>query len=1167
MERDRRKANLVLDDGMGHLRDHFFPSRNAHRSVSVEHDIGNAAALDGYIVSPLSRDATLRVMTALVEAHGNRAWTVIGPYGSGKSSFSGFVSALTSRGEIFDAAHELFAEAWPGHLTQLEETLRQLKRPIMTVAVSGGSLGLGATIVAALQQQRLRHQTVQHSRAYQDQLDSLESDVRQGKVNSAQIINAVSQLCEESVAAGFGGVLLLIDEAGKFFERAAQSPNSGDLLLLQALAEACSRKRSIGTLGVILTLHQSIEAYAEGVPVSAQREWLKVSGRFEQIPFLESPRHLLRLTARAVGQRDSAAQLPVMAEHDRRITQVIDAGLADTAMKADLLACRPINPLVARLLGPLFRQRLGQNERSIFAFLGSSEPLGFRAFLERTSSETLRGYTLADLYDYVLANTAVRLSASVGDRTWGAAEAGLRKFDNHERWEVHLELVKAITILSIVGNEVDLRADARTLGYAIERDIEKVTAALQELLEMAVIIFRPTRSAYAIWDGSDLNVGELVRRQRDLVRKQGGIGSRLSAIVQVPPIVGTRHYLQTGTLRVLDLVIRDPEAKSYVELKTRAGADGTLVVMLPDDALSDEAIVTSLTDYAPAKCVLGMPVIYVVPPVDSMLMAHAIDYLAATEVLKMTPALAGDPVGRRDLEEITTRALLGFVEAIEHRLVEPAPTTGKTSRFVRKDEEVSAPNSLGELASDVFDDVFAEAPVVRNEMLNRNHLSTAGAAARRNLIGFMVEGAALPRLGIDGFPPEFSMYASVLVDRLHQQDLLGAWAWTEPRSSSDAALSKVWATIRAALDGAKGNRLPLQDIYVKLALPPHGIREGLSPVLVVAFMLSLPGRAMLYEDNSLVPSLTADVIQRLLRRPGSFDLQIISESKRVRSLLDMYGRALGMRSSAPLGLLDIVKRLLREVSSLSSYAQATQRVTEDARRLRSAIKSARDPLSLLTSRIPEALGIPVQLSDGHAGPPAELEGKLRHAVEELRSADAQLDKAISEQVATVFGYQLASDGWMSWLVSRAAAVPIESIPIAARPLALALGASAAPAYSSLALAAGSATVGKSPKSWTDGDFTAFTLRISELGRSIMAAEALALAQGRLANGSNESLVRVAMLDSTGAELQFYVREAKEGADALVRRQVDAFLNDLDPSTRDQALLHLIRELTRSAGPT
>jgi hypothetical protein len=222
---------------------------------------------------------------------------------------------------------------------------------------------------------------------------------------------------------------------------------------------------------------------------------------------------------------------------------------------------------------------------------------------------------------------------------------------------------------------------------------------------------------------------------------------------------------------------------------------------------------------------------------------------------------------------------------------------------------------------------------------------------------------------------------------------------------------------------------------------------------------------------------------------------------------------------------------------------------------------------LLTSRIPEALGIPVQLSDGHAGPADELEGKIQDAVEALRSADAQLEAAISEQVASVFGYQLASDGWMSWLASRAAAVPIESMPIAARPLALALGALESPSFGSLALGAGSATVGKSPKSWTDGDFTAFTLRVSELGRSIMAAEALALAQGRLANGSNDSLVRVAMLDSSGAELQFYVREAKEGADALVRRRVDAFLNDLDPSKRDQALLHLIRELTRSPGPT
>ena len=42
--------------------------------------------------------------------------------------------------------------------------------------------------------------------------------------------------------------------------------------------------------------------------------------------------------------------------------------------------------LVALVLGPLFRQ-LAQNERSLFAFVASSEPFGFQEFLREQTAQ------------------------------------------------------------------------------------------------------------------------------------------------------------------------------------------------------------------------------------------------------------------------------------------------------------------------------------------------------------------------------------------------------------------------------------------------------------------------------------------------------------------------------------------------------------------------------------------------------------------------------------------------------------------------------------------------------------------------------------------------------------------------------------------------------------
>ena len=58
---------------------------------------------------------------------------------------------------------------------------------------------------------------------------------------------------------------------------------------------------------------------------------------------------------------------------------------AGTTWSACLAGCFPLHPLTALTAGPLFRQ-LAQNERSLFAFLVSSETNGFQDFLRHDQS-------------------------------------------------------------------------------------------------------------------------------------------------------------------------------------------------------------------------------------------------------------------------------------------------------------------------------------------------------------------------------------------------------------------------------------------------------------------------------------------------------------------------------------------------------------------------------------------------------------------------------------------------------------------------------------------------------------------------------------------------------------------------------------------------------------
>src|SRR3546814_4636305 len=61
---------------------------------------------------------------------------------------------------------------------------------------------------------------------------------------------------------------------------------------------------------------------------------------------------------------------------------------------------------------------------------------------------------------------------------------------------------------------------------------------------------------------------------------------------------------------------------------------------------------------------------------------------------------------------------------------------------------------LSALLSQVCDDAFRNAPVLRNELVNRTKLSTAIASARTRLLDRMLSAEGEPFLGLDGAPPE-----------------------------------------------------------------------------------------------------------------------------------------------------------------------------------------------------------------------------------------------------------------------------------------------------------------------------------------------------------------------------------------------------------------------------
>ena len=514
--------------------------RRFQRSVNLDRDTGSPDALSGYVVTPAIRRALSQITDGLGDAAGDRAWSLVGPYGSGKSAFAVFLADLLSpNGSAGTAAARSLLHG-SGEIDLPRQPLYPAvltaeRAPLDTLLLKS----LGSTLEAIWTKRRGAKPPVLKS--IQRYLNG--SAPALSRCATSDVVGCFEEAVQTIAEKTGAGLLLIVDEAGKALEYAAQQPTRGDVYLLQALAEVAAR--SNGVPFVILTvLHQSFDQYAHQLGASDRNEWAKVQGRFGELAFREGGDQIIRLTAAAIRRTGE----PRPAKDWRRLVSATAAWVAEgtgwdeSQMAGHLNGCWPLHPMTAALLGPLFRGRLAQNERSLFAFLSAGEPLSFRDFLRTYGPERL--YTVDRLYDYATGMLGNRVLGRDG-RQWAEIDTAIKRLPP-ESAAVDEQVLKTVGLLGMLGDQVGLRASAEIVAACVE-DGGAAEHSLERLKRQSVLVFRQFRDAFQIWEGSDLDLDDLVLRAEGQLPERflGGAGAATSGAADAargaPPPVPDWH--------------------------------------------------------------------------------------------------------------------------------------------------------------------------------------------------------------------------------------------------------------------------------------------------------------------------------------------------------------------------------------------------------------------------------------------------------------------------------------------------------------------------------------------------------------------------------------------------------------------------------------------------
>ena len=1100
--------------------------RRFRRSVNLGRDAGSPAALDGYIVTPAVRRALAQIADGLGEDGGDRAWSLVGPYGSGKSAFAVFLADLLSPSASpgAKAARKLLNEssdiAFPRQ--RLHPVVLTAERvPLDTLLLKA----LGSTLESAWRRQKGAKPRV--LKTIGRHLD--ESDPGISRCATSDVVGCFEEALRAVAAKTGAGLLLMVDEAGKALEYAAQQPTRGDVYLLQALAEVAAR--TSGVPFVILTvLHQSFQHYAHQLGPSDRNEWSKVQGRFGELAFREGGDQMIRLTAAAI-RRTTERSMP---ESWTRIVSAAAAWVSEgtgwdrTKLADDLDACWPLHPISAALLGPLFRSGSAQNERSLFAFLSAGEPLSFRDFLRTHGPDSL--YTVDRLYDYATGMLGGRALGRDGGR-WAAIESAIQRLPA-ESHAIDERVLKAVGLLGMLGDRVGLRASSEIVAACVDDD-GAAERSLERLKQRSILVYRQFRDAFQIWGGSDLDLDDLVLRAGRQLPNDFSVAALLQRHAPRNPLVARRHLFQTGTLRFFD--VHFVEASRLIQggqSNLSGEGDGIVLLALPRTEREGEELRGQQGTVLPAleRLGAGRPVVLVAPE-TSVRLSRLVQELAAAQLVRTsTPALLSDPTARTELT--------GRIEELDRQV---ASEVGRTfdphrSEWLVAGErlELSTPRAVSSVLSTLCDAHFAGAPPIRNELLNRRALSTSAARARRNLMEAMILRGDVAQLGLEGNPPEVSMYRSLLEQHGFHRRRGDTWRFGPPRR----ALRSLWTAVQEFLRHSETGRRPLTELYDRLRRPPFGIKDGPLPVIVVAALLARDSRVAVYERGSFVPAWTPSHAERLIRSPDGFEVRQCRIGGQRREVVNHLAETLLPSTARKPSLLGVVRGLMQFVAKLTPYARRTLRISGRARDIRETLVRAREPAQLVFDDLPAVCGCPPfgssPTNDRHRIDDfvAALEAGLR----EVRDAYP----ALLARSAAALANHLNLSGDLAELAAelRSRASLVESAAVETRLRSFVVRASdAALGPDDMLASLLTQLADKPPPEWSDADEDQFDVRLAYVARAFRGAESLLVAPNGPADGQPLLRLSVARRGRPEQERVLPLRAAEENRIAALRDRI------------------------------
>ncbi|WP_423147919.1 hypothetical protein [Rubrolithibacter danxiaensis] len=887
-------------------------------SINIERDETKSFA---YIATP-NAVKTVEQLESDIDA-GLRSFNIIGSYGTGKSSFLlALEQTLTNKAKHFDT--KLFAG-----------------RPNVFLKIVG---------------------------SYESIID-----VFAERLGVTQIKNRVEHTLTEimSVYGNIkkdGALMIVLDEFGKFLEYAAQHEPEKELYFIQQLAELANDPRH--RIVLITSVHQSFDTYAYDLNRRLRQEWTKVKGRFKEVTFNEPVEQLLFLAAEHIARatefvppkRKVKAALEIF-ERSKAFKSTYAKEITEKLFPLDLLSANVLT---------LALQRYGQNERSLFSFLESTDNTSLSRFAQQSKEPF---YNLSHVFDYLTNNFFSFLNSKYNPdaASWSAIKVAIEQVESSFDLGInnYLKLVKSIGLLnnfSATGAVLDEQFMAAYANQVL--GISDAENVISDLVAKKIIRYRAHSKRYVLTEETEVDIELALLEAESTVSAITDIPTVLKKYFEFSPALAKEFSYLNGTSRYFQYEISEHPRL----IKPVGEIDGYIQLIFKEQP--DESLLTELSKNDCANVFVAYQ--------NTKRIKTLLHDLEKTQ--KVLSENLHDRVARRELESIITheKALLN------HYILDNLyKGEGEVLWYWNGNTEtVGSKKAFNKLLTKICKEVYKEAPVFRNELVNKHKISSAIHTAKRNYFKALANDWDKADLGIPAhkFPPEKMIFKSLLQDSglaPYRDDQYQGIA-LQPTDN----FYHLWRQSNEFLDSTKGARKPLTGLSEQLSAAPFKLKQGFLDFWIPSFLFLKRDDFALYVDGAFIPNISEETLELIAKKPKDFEIKAFDIDGVKLDIFNSYRIILDQESKQKLGnvsFIETIKPFLVFYRTLPDYAKQTQRLSKEGLAIRDAISKSKDPEATFFDTFPMALGTNItELNEFPENLPSYSD-TLQAAIREIRT--------------------------------------------------------------------------------------------------------------------------------------------------------------------------------------